>query len=202
MEFNLQLADDKVKPHQLTTLHLVSAFAFIGTGAIIAIYNYTIPGWGLAILALGLGILAVTIFRNKWTISPAINPIFRLVELAISAAFLVYAVHMDWKFPIVIFGGLCLALAFALYWERQAANKLFIHADDEGLQLPVLRRRNLQWNEVENVVFRYGILTINTLDNHLFQWSIDDTDAKPETFEQYCNQKISDNIAKRRNDDW
>ena len=202
MEYNLLLADSKVKPHQVTTLHLVSSFAFIGAGAIITIYNYTIPAWGLALLLAGIALLGLTIFRNKWVNDKRINPSIRAIELLIAVIFTVYSLLMQWKFPIVIFGGLSAALLFALFWERKSGSKLYIYVDEEGLRLPVVRRRFIAWNEIDNIVLKYGTITINCLDNHLFQWNVTVTDINLEAFEDFCNRKVEEFMGKRRNDDW
>jgi len=198
----LQLADEKVKPHQVTTLHLVCAFAFIGAGAIIAVYNYTIPAWGTALLILGLALLGGTLFRNRWLTGKKINPIIRIAELIVSITFAIYSLSMKWQFPIIIFGGLSAALLFALYWERQSDNKLYISVDDDGLRLPVVRRRFIPWHEVELVVLKYGTLTINCLDNHLFQWALADAEIDDELFAAFCAARIEDSIDKRVIDDW
>ena len=202
MEYNLQLAEEKIKPHQVTTLHLISSFAFIGAGAIIVIYNYTIPGWGLALLLAGLVILALTIFKNSWVNSKKINPLVRVAELLVAVVFTIYAILMHWKFPILLFGGLSAGLVFALFWERNAGNKLYVHVDAEGLRLPVVRRRFIPWTEVEVVVLKYGTLTINCLDNHLFQWTVADPDFDNAQFEAFCEAKVEENVGKRRNDEW
>jgi hypothetical protein len=202
MVYNLQLAEQKVKPHQVTTLHLVSSLAFIGAGAIIVIYNYTIPGWGLALLLAGLALLSLTIFKNKWLTTPAINPVFRTIEMLLAATFAIYSFMLQWKFPIVIYGGLTAALLFSLYWERMAGNKLSITVDDNGLRLPVVRRRFIPWTEIDNVVLRYGTITINCLDNHLFQWTVNDPDFDSQSFEAFCVAKVEENVSKRIKDDW
>jgi len=202
MVYDLPLVDEKVKPHQVTTLHLICAFAFIGTGAIIAIYNYTIPMWGGALLVVGLLLLGATIFKNKWATDKKMNLILRIIELLIGAVIAVYSVMQHWKFPMGMFGALCAGLVFAIYWERKSAETLYIHVDEDGLRLPVTRRRFLPWVEVENVVMRFGTLTINCVDNHFFQWNINATDQDSEIFEAFCEAKIEENKGKRRNDDW
>jgi hypothetical protein len=202
MVYDFPLEDEKVKPHQVTTLHLVCAFAFIGTGAIILVYNYIIPMWGLAALLCGLFILVAAIFKNKWLTGRQINPIVRTAELLIAVCIAIYSLVQQWKFPIVIFGVLSVAILFALYWERAAGNKLYIHIDEEGIKLPVTRRRFIRWSEVEQVILRYGTLTIDCFDNHLFQWNIATPEMDNEVFEAFCTAQVEKNISKRRNDDW
>ncbi len=202
MVYDLPLVEEKVKPHQVTTLHLVCALGFIGTGAIIAVYNFIIPLWGVALLVAGVLLLGLTIFKNKWVTAKKVNPMIRIVELAIAATVAVYSAIQLWKFPTGMFAALSAGLVFALYWERKAGSTLYVHIDDSGLRLPVVRQRSLSWAEVEGVVYRFGTLTINTADNHLFQWNIAEADFDNEIFEAYCGAKIEENRAKRINDDW
>ncbi len=202
MVYDLQLVDVKVKPHQVTTLHLVCAFAFIGTGAIITVYNYTIPMWGAALLVIGILLLGITILKNKWVTGSKVNLLFRIAEVVIGATIAVYSTMQHWKFPMGMFTALCVGLIFAIFWERKSAETLYVHIDETGLRLPVVRRRFIPWTEVENVVLRFGTLTINCIDNHFFQWSINTPDQENEIFEAFCNAKIEENKGKRRNDDW
>lgn len=202
MVYDLQLVDVKVKPHQVTTLHLICAFAFIGTGAIITVYNYTIPKWGAALLVAGILLLGLTMLKNKWVTGKKVNLLFRIIELIIGATIAVYSTIQHWKFPMGMFAALCAGLIFAVYWERKSAETLYVHVDEKGLRLPVTRRRFIPWVEVENIVWRFGTLTINCVDNHFFQWSIASMNYNTEEFETFCNDKIEAHKGKRRNDDW
>ena len=201
MVYDLPLVEEKVKPHQVTTLHLICALGFIGAGAIITIYNYTIPMWGGALLIAGILLLLVTIFKNTWVIRKANLPV-RVVELVIAITVAIYATAQHWKFPMGMFGALSAGLLFAIYWEREKGAVLYIHIDDGGLRLPVVRKRLLPWTEVDDVVYRFGTLTVNCADNHLFQWNIADNDVDNEIFEAYCKAKVEAHMDKRRKDDW
>ena len=203
MLYELPLEEEKVKPHQVTTLHLICSFAFIGAGAIIMIYNYVIPVWGLSILLAGLIILALTIFRNKRLTGKKVNPTVRVLELLIAAAIEVYSITQHWAFPIVIFGILLAAIAFGMFWERASDNKLFIYIDEEGARLPVTaKRRFLPWTEIDEIMYRFGTLSIECVGNHLFQWSITIPDFDNEIFEAFCAAQVEANRSKRRNDEW
>jgi hypothetical protein len=202
MVYDLPLVEEKVKPHQVTTLHLISALAFIGTGAIIFVYNYVITYGGLALLIAGMLLLGLTIFKNKWITGSKINPAIRIIELILALCIAVYSALQHWKFPTGIFGALSAAIIFALYWERKTGSTLFVHVDENGLRLPVVRRRNIPWVDVEQVVLRFGTLTINLADNHLFQWNIEAGNVNSDVFEAFCNAKVEENRGKRRNDEW
>ena len=203
MVYDLPLDEVKVKPHQITTLHLLSALAFTGTGAIIFVYNYVITMWGAALLAVGIILLALTIFKNKWVTRNKTSTILRIIELAIALTVGIYSATQHWKFPVVIFGILSASLLFGIYWERSIGGALFVHIDDSGIKLPVISRlRFLKWTEVEQVVLRFGALSINCVDNRFFQWSLSNNDIDPEIFEAYCSAQVEANRGKRRNDEW
>ena len=203
MTYDLPLEEVKVKPHQVTTLHLLCALAFIGTGTIIAVYNYTIPIWGVALLIAGCLLAGFTVFKNKWITSDKVTFPLRILELIISLAVALLSFAQHWKFPAFIFSMLSVAVIFALYWERATGGALFIHIDDEGVRLPVTsRKRFLNWAEIEQIVLRYGTLTIDCTDNRLFQYNITDADVDSELLEAYCKAKVESNRSKRVKDDW
>jgi hypothetical protein len=201
MVFDLMLFDEKVKAHQITTLHLLCGFAFMVTGIIIAVYNYSIPMWGVAILISGITLLALAVFKNKWLISNKINLIARLAELVITTSIAILSLAHQWKFPLGIFSALSAALVFGILWERNAGKPLFVHIDDSGVRLPsTSMKRFIPWNEIEEVVFRYGTLTVDCVNNNLFQWSIKNANGDHEALESYCNNKIEEYKHKRVKD--
>lgn len=203
MVYDLPVADEKVKPHQVTTLHMICALAFIVTGMIIVVYNYTIPMWGAAILAVGILLTILVMAKNKWVVSKPVNPIFRVIELLISVSIALYSMVMQWKFPAGIFGVLSAVIIFAFFWERTATDMQFIHLDVKGIKLPATARRRLRpWTEIEQVLLRFGILTINCADNSILQWNIVGNEIEDEIFEAWCSAQVELNRSKRRNDDW
>jgi hypothetical protein len=203
MVYNLPVMEEKVKPHQVTTLHMVCALAFIVTGAIIVVYNYTIPLWGAAILSAGILLTVLVMAKNKWVISKPVNPLFRIAELLISISISAYSFVMHWKFPTGIFGVLSAAIIFAIFWEKDTGKPLSVRIDMEGIMLPSnIRKRFKPWTEVEGVILRFGTLTLSFTDNSIFQWDITNPDFDNEIFEAYCRTQIEVNRSKRRRDDW
>ncbi|GAA4459772.1 hypothetical protein GCM10023093_01360 [Nemorincola caseinilytica] len=204
MVFDLPIRGDKVKPQQVTALHLFCSLAFIGTGAIIYVYNFQITYWGLALLLAGLLMAALTVGRNKWVTSRYVNVAFRVIELLISLSMLTLSLIEQWKFPIGIFSVLSAAIAFSIFWERGAGQQLYIRIDEGGLRMPVTsRRRSIPWQDVERVLLRYGILSIDCTDNKLYQVEVSDTSGIDiEVFEAFCNARIAEGIEKRPKNDW
>lgn len=202
-EYALQLVDEKVKRHQVTALHLTCALAFIGAGAIIYVYNFQIKPWGLGILLAGLLLLTVTIIKNKWVTEAWSNTMIRIAELILSVGLCGYSFIQHWNLPVGIFGVLSAGLAFAMFWERSAGGKQFIYVNEEGIKLPLdSRRRFIAWVDINEVIIKFGTLSVDCADNRLFQWNVRDITFEQGTFDVFCNQQIEHNKSKRRTDDW
>jgi hypothetical protein len=203
MSYDVPVIDEKVKPHQVTTLHMVCALAFIVTGAIIVTYNYTIPMWGGAILSAGILLTILVMAKNKWVISKKVNPVIRIIELLLAICIAAYSLQQHWKFPALIFGALSAVILFALFWERTAGSPLSVHLDESGIKLPASSTKRFKpWTEVDEVLLRFGILTINCTDNSLLQWNVADKEIENKALEAWCTTQVEENKSKRRNDDW
>lgn len=203
MVFDLPVMGERVKPQQVTALHLFCSLAFMGTGAIIFIYNYQITYWGLALLIAGIALVVLTIFKNKWVIGHKINLILRIKELAISVAIAALSYYEQWKFPIIIFTSLTVAILFSLYWERGIGKRLYAHIDEAGVRLPATsRRRFIGWVNIEQVLLRHGVLSIDCVDNKLYQFDVSGYSADDEAFEAFCKAQVAANAGKRKKDEW
>lgn len=203
MKYDLPVKGDKVRHQQVTALHLFCGLAFIGTGAIIYVYNFQITWWGFALMIVGIALATMTIIRNKFVTKPSVNLLFRVAELLISLSVLILSVIEWWKFPMGIFGALSAAILFSVYWERSAGQQLYINIDDTGIRLPAtFRRRFIKWSEVDQVLLRHGILSIDCLDNKLYQASVSAITADSAQFESYCTAQIAANVGDRVKNDW
>ncbi|MBC7553694.1 MAG: hypothetical protein H7257_06915 [Taibaiella sp.] len=203
MTYSIQLSDEKVKKHQVTALHLTCALAFTGCGAIMFVYNQDIKWWGASLLAAGIGLLSLTIAKNKLVITTPNSSVFRIAELVISLAIAGYCAINQWKLPVWIFGVLGAAVCFAFFWERASNTMQYVHLGHDGIKLPVeSRRRFIQWVDVETVLFKFGTLSIDCTDNKLYQWNVRPAEFDNMEFEDFCSKKIDEYRDKRRKDDW
>lgn len=214
MTFELPLTEQKVKPHQITALHLIIAFSILGAGGLcylLGIYSKvwtnsifhsgTVPAAGL--FAAGLLLLGIVFFRNRWLQQPVVNKAFRMAELVVVLVMLAGAVWLKWWMPAVISGVLATAVIFALYWENNSRRTLVIRVDDEGVKLPVTsRKRGISWPDINNVLLRYGILTIDCADNSLYQWNIGQISIDKDNFEAFCQANIAEGMKKRSHSNW
>jgi hypothetical protein len=203
MTFELPLTEERVKPHQVTALHLFIVLAMIITASVIMVSYYavshlpedkalnyrTVLYYGLAV---AMGIYAVSAIM-----------LTRIAELIIMLVFAGYAWSTGTTVPAIIFTLLAAAIVFAINWERKKDTPLIIVVDKEGIKPPVnSRRRFIDWKEVEHVLFRFGTLTINCADNRLYQWNIGNTAFEPEVFEVFCIRQVDKAREKRDKNDW
>jgi hypothetical protein len=211
--FTLSLAQDKVKPHQTVALHFLIGLALFAFGILSYVfYFYTIIAtehessmpefkkWGIAMIIPGLVILLFSLFRGKWLKVPKNNRLFRIIEFCCALAYAAYFTIGHWWLPAGIFGILAATLLLATLWESSRNKTQYIHIDDKGVQLPASSRRNsLEWNEISRVILRFGILTIDCYDDHLYQWDVDTPDFDKEEMEAYCAKLVAENEHKKSN---
>lgn len=202
MIFELTLTEEKVKPHQITALHLLSALAFLGTGAIFYWLFQPVLWWVVALLVGSIVLLFITVFKNRWLVRPNINKVFRVLEV-LTIAWLIYftADKKAWP-PTVMYSVLMAAVLFALYWENAGGNNLSVHIDAQGIKMPLnSRKRSLEWKEVEKILLRYGTLTIDCENNQMYQWNVKAASFDNDAFETFCINKIEEG-RQQRTDDW
>lgn len=203
MTFELLLTGEKVKPHQIIALHLMSAITIAGAGAVL--YKKYPPGlaWGIGLIVGGLILMGISVFRSRWMTKGNNNTVFRIIELLTALSLAVLSVAKHWTPAIIMFSILSAALLFALILEKSQKNKLFVRVSEEGIQLPATaRRRFLTWYDTEQVLLRYGTITIDCRENKLYQWTIADLQFDHREFEDFCRRQIEAGKTKGPKNDW
>lgn len=215
----MALAEEKVKRQQVITLHLVVSFTLVITGVFVLLWRYfttglpadkaaligfSLPGWlGSACLMGGLLLLGFILFRSQTFLNRIPNRNIRAAELLVLLCFASYAAIHGFLLPALIYGVLSGALFFAIYWESVSDNTLYIGVDERGIRLPVTaRKRFLAWHEVESVLLRFGILTIDCYDNRLFQWNIKTITFDKDQFQKFCLEHIMTHKEKHKQLEW
>lgn len=203
MVFELPITEQKVKAHQVTALHLLVALASIGAGAVLFRYYEPAAIWSIALIVVGVVLLLVSMFRNKWLLRKNINRVVRVFELMAMLCLASFAAIQEWTPPAIMFGVLSAAVLFAIIWENQGDGSLKILVDDDGVKLPVTsRKRFVAWQDIDQLLLKFGTLTINCSDNRLFQWVIGSINFDKEQFEDFCAKKIAEGHLKRDKNDW
>ena len=146
MAFEIPLAEQKIKPHQVTALHLMIGFALLAAGAFIlfvfssmmlmpfrwdeiakdsTVNMHSILWPEYIMMAAGLTILFISLLKNKWLLKPGNNKIIRVVELALCAVIAGYSLYTNAMVLAGMFGILSLAIIYSFYAENTggAANR-------------------------------------------------------------------------------
>jgi hypothetical protein len=220
MHFDLPLAEEKVKQRQVITLHLIVSFALMTTGLFLlllksffstlpaekvaSLMSFTISkGWGIMILLAGVALMGVILVKSRWLMDKKINRTVRAVELAVILSLCGFAGMKELYTPALLYGLIAAAILFAIYWESVSDNTLYIHINDKGIKLPLTSRKKfIEWWEIEQVLLRFGILTIDCHDNRLFQWNIRSVNFDKEELKRFCSEHIAANKEKRKKYAW
>lgn len=170
MNFEIPLKEHRIRPHQVAALHWLVALNWMGAGAMAHRLDSAAP-WGMIGGVLGAALLVFTLVRNRWVRNPRINGILRILEILIQFAFAVYAGLQGWWPALIAMLILWMALLYAYRNEQKGRHPGSILISEKGVQLPgKWGLRFLGWEEVENLILRHGVFTLNCRDGRLYQY--------------------------------
>lgn len=216
----LPLAEERVKREQKITLHLFVVFVLMATGAFLLLLqhllkgvsilhneqlkNLTIPnGLGLTVLLGSFFLLGLTLFKSKWLLQTKNALLIRAIEGGVLSALAIASFKTHLTMPASLYGLLSVVVFFALYWENNKNNQLTLEVDEQGIRFPVTaRKKGLAWWEVEQVLLRFGTITINCYDNRMYQWQLGKIDFVTANFEEFCTHQIDVNREERKKYVW
>ncbi len=220
MNFILPLTEERVKREHKITLHLFVVFVLMATSAFLLLLQYLLKGisilhnyqlkqlqvpngFGLLVLLGSFFLLGMTLFKSAWLLQPTINKGVRMIEGFVLLALSIASYSTKLEMPAVIYGCLTLVIILALFWENSKNNQLTIEVDEHGIKFPATaRKKGLAWWEVEQVLLRFGIITINCQDNRLYQWQLGKIDIDATIFEAFCIKQIDANWEERKKYVW
>ena len=119
MVFDFPLTEVRVRPHQVTALHLMVALAMCGTGAVLMQFYPPAGNWSFILVIAGAILLMVSMFRNKWIRDAKVNRLLRIAELMILLCLASYLAIEGMLTPAAIMGVLSATVLLALIWEQQ-----------------------------------------------------------------------------------
>jgi membrane-bound ClpP family serine protease len=172
------IARNNRKPFVKNTLQVQHTLV----GLLLAVGAFYAPGFGNR---LWLGIAAIitlllVLFYKKLSHYGLLQWIVAGLQIAIILIFLQ-------SIPIAIFV-LVGILTLGLFKDH-----IDIHFTAEGVNYrPYLLRKKHAWSELQNVIIKDGLLTMDFTNNKIVQMNVDDaeTDVKEETFNAYCKEKL------------
>lgn len=187
MQFELSLAGvEAVSTRRMTTLHLMLAFVLCGLGGgCLVLYWFTATSpkfttayqpfavFGICSFAAGMIIVAVSVFYRNWLMKGKRSIMLRVIEiLFLCGACIIFALAGQMK-PATIFGIVAVMIAIAAFLEARKPATQVVTINENGISLPKQGiTKKIRWNEIERVLLRHSILTIELSGNHLIQRAV------------------------------
>lgn len=199
--YQIILEGKKIKRNQVTGMHLMAGFLLIAMGLLTWLVpnsvkqeefdflNYT----GLTYALFGLLVIVVCIFFNKKVIQTKANLVLRFFEICSMTAILIYSLVHKWYLPAGYSSAALLGIILAFYWEKTGKRNRIATFTDQGVHIPGLgKSTDLNWKEIKKVILKHNILTIDCVNNKLYQIKLAATDQaiNREEFATYCHFQI------------
>lgn len=217
MQFVLPLMPaDNGATRRMTTLHVMLALVLCGIGAgSFVLYWFTTvsPNFskpytpfvllGAVSLLMGVAIIAAAIFYKSWLRAGKRSLSLRIIEIVVvGSASLTFAFAGQSR-PAILFAIIAAAILAAAIWEMRKPTAARAIIDEKGIRLPKSGiMRLIPWADVDKVLVRHGILSIELTDNRLLQRSLAaGSRADAAGIEAYCSEK-SAAAAVTRSADW
>ena len=88
---------------------------------------------------------------------------------------------------------LSIALAFIVLFDLMVHKTLEVKISENKIILPSLIKKEVEWNELNNLILKDGLLTIDFKNNKLFQHLLlnSDEDVDEKSFNAFCKQQLN-----------
>jgi hypothetical protein len=215
MTFTIPLADPRVKLQQSTALHLMVAIVLCAVGLVSGVLFWftevsptvrsayvPLAIFGSVCFAAGLIIGGLAIAARRRLRDGRKGRKLRFVELGLLVVGAILFLLQGWNFPALLFAILATMVLLALLGEGKG-NSTTVGFDEQGIHRPfALRSRNIPWHDVRRALLRHGTLTIDLVDNRLFQYSVPAQAVDAEIFEAWAAAQVENGKVNRPKNDW
>ncbi len=179
--YHITLANEKRRTYtvSLVVLTALSGVAFIflaWTAAGIPARNISLTATGV----IGICLLVYRLVRKEGRI------LLIYAAMILSTVFFILMGHY-------IPGGI---LLLVLLLFIQAVRKPVVIVSDTSVTCPGFPGRTISWNELNNILIRDGLLTIDWKNNKLFQQPVDETESpvNEKEFNEFCRIQLNSTI--------
>jgi hypothetical protein len=210
--YQILLEGKQLKRNQITGMHLMVGFLLIGIGMVtwlvpdsvkqtaLQFLNYV----GLIYAIVGFIIVIICIFFNKKIIQTKANSTLRILEIIALLIVLSFSVYKKWYLPVGYSGSGLIAILLAYYLEKNNKKDKKATFGENGIHVPGLgKHTNAPWEEIKNIILKHNILTIDFMNNKLYQAKLSKSNSviNYDAFNAYTKDKIDSNRHKYR-EDW
>lgn len=114
----------------------------------------------------------------------------RQKSTAIQSSLICYSLIWLLLFNYYTIGIISLVLVLLYYIAKR---ELDVLVKKEGIEYPSFPPKKLKWSELNNIILKDGLLTIDLKNNKLIQQLIDENNKVDETeFNQHCREQLAD----------
>lgn len=201
-QFELPIQGQRVKKNQVTSIHLMAGLLLLAMGSVtwaipnqmkttsLNLINYA----GIFYALSGLLLIIICIFFNKTIIQNKTNFSLRILELLLFLPILIYTLIQSWYLPATYAVAAIIAILLAYFWEKRGMQTKNAIINTAGIKLPLTGKNgSLDWQEINNVILKYNILTIDCKNNRLIQLSLPTTSTPlphAAALEKFCAEQI------------
>lgn len=154
--------------------------------------------FGICSMLAGFGIAAVSVFYRSWLLQGRRSTLLRVAEGAIIGGGSALFALAGQKPPALIFGIVGALIILAAFWEARRAHTKSIIIGAEGILLPKGSGfKKLRWDEIEGVLLRHSILSIELTGNKLIQRNIREAGTDIQGLEQFSADLIRQHEKER-----
>ncbi|MBV8251661.1 MAG: hypothetical protein JO154_03565 [Chitinophaga sp.] len=177
----------------LPVMHGVVGVLFLVNA--LGIYRGAQPNWFLAsfFVAVGLASLVFPFTARKFRNFPAANTMARIVQVFVcmtgSLYFLSHLAPMAALMLIIVGAG----LAYIAWSEYKVFQPAFLRLDQTGISVPTaFATKVIGWNELNNVILRNDLLTLDFKTNKVVQLDLVELPAQEErdALNAFCKSRI------------
>jgi hypothetical protein len=181
-KFELELNNEKVKSYDRFAIFIFLLNTAAIAGSLYAMYgsagNNKFGFIGMILLLLAIFIY---IFNPK-------KKNTEIIFLVVSGGIFLY-----WIFTGYWWVGTLMLSLFCLYLVSK--RKLIVNIEPDKIIYPAFPKRIIAWNELNNVILKDGLLTIDFKNDKLIQATVVNTETNEKDFNDFCNLQLKQKAA-------
>jgi hypothetical protein len=176
-KFKLELNNEKVKSYDRFAIFIFLLNAAAIAGTIYAIYGNT-GNNKFGFIGMIVLLLAILIY--------IFNPLKKNKPFVFLSAAI--GIFLYWTFTGYWWVGFIMLSLFGLYLVSK--RKLIVSLEPDKIIYPTFPKRIIAWDELNNVILKDGLLTIDFKNDKLIQASIINTETNEKDFNDFCNLQL------------
>lgn len=216
-KYQLTLAPNRLKRNKVLAIHIMAAILLVVIGFITVVTPFSIDifmagkgvgyqpfTWinavGFVFIAIGIGVLIVSIFKGRWLQGRKNNSLIRILELTSFLAIGLYGLLHGWYLPAAYGGGTVLAILLVWFFENKATVKTTIKINEQG----VFSNDSMwePWQNISTLVVKFNVLSIRITSGKMIQMMLNVVPQDAEAITDYAKHMIPKQKSVPLEEEW